>query len=353
VRFLPATLVIIVMGPVSGRLTDRVGPRPLIALGLAIVGAALLIQSQLTIDTGYGLLLPGFILMGLGIGLVMSPMSTAAMNAVDRTKSGAASGVVSMSRMVGGTVGLAAMGAFVATIGRSKLDSSLPQLPAPARAKLASTLGSGAAPDGHASPHVLYALHHAFVAALATGLRCSAVVAFVGALLALWLVRPGRRQHAGTRPSGQRAPEAITAWPDACHSLTNRAITANRRPQPPHASAHHWRPAFKRRLGHGRATASRSVDPWRPEGADARGEDPHALQCRQASRGGGCGQGEHHGNDDDEEADPDDGREAGKDRRQYRGRPDATTGPAIPHPASHRLYRSSERSAARVTPRPP
>ena len=80
-----------------------------------IVGTALLIQSQLTIHTGYGLLLPGFILMGMGIGLVMSPMSTAAMNAVDRTKSGAASGVVSMSRMVGGTVGLAVMGALAAT----------------------------------------------------------------------------------------------------------------------------------------------------------------------------------------------------------------------------------------------
>jgi MFS family permease len=60
-------------------------------------------------------------------------------------------------------------------------------------------------------PHVLCPLHHAFVPALATGLRRSAVVAFVGALLALWLVRPARRQHAGTRPSGQRAPEAITA----------------------------------------------------------------------------------------------------------------------------------------------
>jgi EmrB/QacA subfamily drug resistance transporter len=211
VRFLPATLVIIVMGPVAGRLTDRVGPRPLMALGLAIVGTALALQSRLTIHSGYGLLLPGFILMGLGIGLVMSPMSTAAMNAVDRSKSGAASGVVSMSRMVGGTVGLAVMGALVTTVGRSDLNSSLPQLPAAIRSKLASALGSGGAPGGHASPQVVSAVHHAFVSALATGLRVGAAVACVGALLALWLIGPARTRPAETRPSEQRAPEAAAA----------------------------------------------------------------------------------------------------------------------------------------------
>src|SRR5205807_9461832 len=138
VRFLPATAVIIVMGPLAGRLTDRVGSRPLMTIGLVLVGCALLIQSGLTTHSGYGLLLPGFVLMGLGMGLVMSPMSTAAMNAVDRTKAGAASGVLSMSRMVGGSVGLAAMGALVAAVGRSQISSLLPHLPAGVRAHIVS-----------------------------------------------------------------------------------------------------------------------------------------------------------------------------------------------------------------------
>jgi EmrB/QacA subfamily drug resistance transporter len=212
VRFLPATVVIIIMGPLAGRLTDRVGPRPLMTLGLVLVGAALLIQSRLTVHSGYGLLLPGFILMGMGMGLVMSPMSTAAMNAVDRTKSGAASGVLSMSRMVGGSVGLAVMGALVTTIGRSNLNSSIPHVAAAVRAKIASALGSGAVPGGHHAPaQIVNAARHAFVSALGTGLEVGAGVALLGALLALLLV--GRHQGAApeTLLSEERLPEAIAA----------------------------------------------------------------------------------------------------------------------------------------------
>ncbi len=177
IRFLPATVLIIVMGPLAGRLTDRIGPRPLMTLGLVIVAAAILIQSRITIHTGYLLLLPGFMLMGVGMGLVMSPMSTAAMNAVDRTKAGAASGVLSMSRMVGGTFGVAVMGALIATIGRSKIDQSLPHLPRPRRAQRSpNSLGSGGAlpaitPRRRWSPPC----SEAFVSALGTGLtdrRC-------------------------------------------------------------------------------------------------------------------------------------------------------------------------------------
>ena len=110
-------------------------------VGLLLNAISLFWQGHLTVDTPYTNLLGAFVLMGLGMGLVMSPMSTAAMNAVDPTKAGVASGVLSMSRMVGGTFGVAAMGALITGLGRSKIDETLPQLPESARHGLAEGLG--------------------------------------------------------------------------------------------------------------------------------------------------------------------------------------------------------------------
>jgi EmrB/QacA subfamily drug resistance transporter len=210
IRFLPSTLVIIVMGPIAGRLTDRIGPRPLIVTGLLTVASALFIQSRLTVHTGYGLLLPGFILMGIGMGLVMSPMTTSAMNAVDRTKAGLASGITSMSRMVGGTFGVAVMGALVTTIGRSDLNTSLPHVPAATRGALANALGSGAVPTGHGtSLQIVSAVRHAFVSALSTGLTIGAAVTVVGAVVAFALI-----QRAPTQAEAAPADEAPEAEPE-------------------------------------------------------------------------------------------------------------------------------------------
>jgi MFS family permease len=212
VRFLPSTVVIIIMGPLAGRLTDRIGPRIPMALGLLTVALALFIQSHLTIHSGYGLLLPGFILMGLGMGLTMSPMSTAAMNSVDRTKAGVASGVLSMNRMVGGTFGVAVTGAMLTAIGKSKINQGLPHLPAASRSALANALGAGGAP-GHGSAHVVAVVRDAFVSALGVGLTIGAAVTLVGAVVAFTLVQPLTHAHrtAGAEHDAAAAADAEAA----------------------------------------------------------------------------------------------------------------------------------------------
>ena len=199
VRFLPSTLMIVLIAPISGRLADRVGPRPLMTFGLLAVSGSLFWQSHLTVSSSYGALLPGFVLMGVGMAFVMSPMSTAAMNAVDKAKAGVASGILSMSRMVGGTFGVAVLGALVSTLGRSKIDQLLPSLPSSARARVADSLGSGGVLHG-VPIRIVDASQHAFVYALQYGLRLGAAVALLGAVLAWTLV--GRRQEA-TRAAEQ------------------------------------------------------------------------------------------------------------------------------------------------------
>jgi hypothetical protein len=145
-------------------------------------------------------------LMGIGIGLVMSPMSTAAMNSVDRTKAGAASGTLAMSRMVGGTFGVAVMGALISTLGRSSINDHLPQLSASTRAALSNSLGEGGV-QGHGVPaQVVNAVHEAFVSALGTGLGICAAVTLCGAVAAWLLIEPIKVKRGAAPVEGTEQP---------------------------------------------------------------------------------------------------------------------------------------------------
>ena len=113
-RFLPATLMIVLIAPIAGRMTDRIGARWLIGGGLGLVSISLYWLTTIEPTTTYADIWPSFVLMGVGMALVMSPMSTAAMNAVAVEKAGVASGILSMNRMVGGSLGVAVIGAVFA-----------------------------------------------------------------------------------------------------------------------------------------------------------------------------------------------------------------------------------------------
>ena len=212
VRFLPSTLMIVLIAPLAGRLTDRIGPRPLIVAGLSLVTVALFLQTRIDIDTGYGLLLPAFVLLGIGMALTMSPMSTAAMNSVAAQKAGVASGILSMSRMVGGTFGVAALGALFQHIARNDLSESLAGAGVSAAQRDQLVGGLGSATDGaNMPPAVAEAAHNAFIHALASGMWLSAGVAAAGVVIAFVTIRgrPMEQPDPATRPEAAAAAEAV------------------------------------------------------------------------------------------------------------------------------------------------
>ena len=213
IRFLPSTVVIIFAAPIAGRLADRIGARPLMAVGLALAAIALFWQSRVTVDTTYADLLGSFSLMGLGIGLTMSPMSTAAMNAVSPDKAGAASGILSMFRMVGGTFGVAAIGALFQSLAHDRVTEAARAagVPRSMEHELVENLGSGRVDelagqlDPAAAERLSEGMREAFVHALGGALTLSAAVAALGAFLALALVRSRADER---RRETARAPEA-------------------------------------------------------------------------------------------------------------------------------------------------
>ena len=212
-----ATLVIIVAAPISGRLADRVGPRPLIVAGMVLLAVSLYIQTHISASSGYGLLLPAFMVMGLGIGLTMSPMSTVAMNAVSADKAGAASGVLSMSRMVGGTFGIAVLSALFQSLASSRLEKTLSGLPiSPAqRESMVENLasGGGARLDGldpALTGRVAAAGRDAFLHAFSNGMLLSTAVAVAGIAVAAMLIRPAgsRVRESAEHHAAEAAAEA-------------------------------------------------------------------------------------------------------------------------------------------------
>ncbi|MCC6224490.1 MAG: MFS transporter [Thermoleophilia bacterium] len=170
--FLPMTVLIILIAPPAGKLSDSVGSRWLMAGGLALVAISLVLFSLLGVASDFWDMLPALLVGGVGMASVMTPMSAAVMGAVPVAKAGVASGVLNTSRQIGGALGIAMMGAILSS-------------------RQASSLAGGVAPE------------QAFVDGFRLALLVAAAVAFAGALTAAALIR--RLPAAGADPSLEAA----------------------------------------------------------------------------------------------------------------------------------------------------
>jgi EmrB/QacA subfamily drug resistance transporter len=113
--FLPMTLLIILIAPAAGKVSDRVGARWLMAVGMTLLTGSMLVFGTLDAHSSFWNILPGLLIGGTGMAVTMAPTTAAAMGSVPVDKAGVGSAVINSMRQVGGSLGIAVMGALVAT----------------------------------------------------------------------------------------------------------------------------------------------------------------------------------------------------------------------------------------------
>ena len=166
--FLPLTILIILVAPVAGRSSDRFGSRGLMTTGMVLIALQLVMLSRLSADASFWNLLPAFLVGGVGMALTMTPSAAAATRSVPVDKAGVGAAVLNSARQIGGTMGIAIMGAI-----------------------MAAEIGGDPTPE-------------AFMRGFERALVVAAGIALVGAIVAFTLVRP--HADAGER-SEVTAPE--------------------------------------------------------------------------------------------------------------------------------------------------
>ncbi len=165
--FLPLTCLIVVLAPVTGKLSDKYGSRWFLTGGLTLLGIQLFYFSQLGASATYWELLPAMIIGGIGMAMTMTPATAAAMRAVPVDRAGVGSAVLNSARQVGGSLGIALIGAIVA---------------ASVTVTLQTAYQSG-------DPALVQRAIHQFVNGFSNALIVAGLIAFAGAIVAAVLIR--------------------------------------------------------------------------------------------------------------------------------------------------------------------
>jgi EmrB/QacA subfamily drug resistance transporter len=154
---LPMVITMMILSPISGSMTARVGPRRLISFGMTVTGIGMLLLLILDVGSPYWKVLPGFILMGFGMSFIWAPMTTAVLNSVEPEKSGIASAVNGAIREIGTAFGIALLGTLAnrAYISTYRDDASIQAIKANSSLspihEMVAKIGEGVSYAGYAA----------------------------------------------------------------------------------------------------------------------------------------------------------------------------------------------------------
>lgn len=191
---LPMAATMMPMSTIAPRIAARIGSRTTMIAGVAIFGAGLVtLALRASVEGGYMSILPGLMLIGLGMGLTMTPATEAITATLPAEKQGVASALNDTSREVGGALGVALLGSILSSGYREAIEPALEGL-SPELAETASEgIGSAyavAAEAGADAPRIIDAAQHAFVDGWVSSMWIG--VAMAAAALAILVFRgPG------------------------------------------------------------------------------------------------------------------------------------------------------------------
>ena len=210
-RFLPLSLLSFAVAAAAGPLSERLPVRLFLGGGLVLTGISLLLMRLITDTSGWTILLPGFCLAGVAIGLVNPPLASTAVGVVEPRLSGMASGISNTFRQVGVATGIAALGAILQAHVISSVEHDLGGVRGIDATQVAHEVATGStkqaiasAPPG-ARPAIGRAAHDALVSGLDVILLVGAIVAFAGAAVGFALVRRQDFVHRQADPAAAPA----------------------------------------------------------------------------------------------------------------------------------------------------
>jgi hypothetical protein len=193
-RYLPFTVGSFFVAGATASLEGKVPARVMLSGGLAITAVGLVLMSGAKADDPWTVLLPGFIIGGLGVGLVNPVLANVALSTVPERMSGVASGINDTFRQVAIASGTAGLGALFLGLSQQRIKDLLPHVSAQHARGLAEAVSSGSLPTGSPAP-VVHAAREGFIHGFSTILLAGSALALVGAVFALLLVRESGLRH--------------------------------------------------------------------------------------------------------------------------------------------------------------